>query len=270
MNRILRNLWLAVYTCFCKTKCVYRGSNGKTVKILANGPSLKDDLDNLIETDSVSVLNFFGLNDLFWTIKPNHYVLADPVFFEIDHPVENVVKLYDAIEKIDWKMTFYVPLRYYSAFRNKVKENPHIDIKTFYRFPLGSVNTFKRIDFFLYRKGLNAPIAQNVLIPSIFLMINEGFEKIYLYGADHSWLSQMVVDEKNRVCLVDKHFYDKSVPTMKPWLTVTGAPFKLHELMKIFHTVFATYQMLGDYAKSLGKVRIINMTKHSFIDAFER
>lgn len=269
-NKIFRNLWLAFYSLFCRTKCAYKGPNGKTVKILANGPSLKKDLDNLVDTDSVSALNFFCLNDVFWKIKPNHYVLADPAFFRLDNPADNVVRLYEAIGKIDWDIVFYVPLKYYSVFRDKVSSNTNVIIKTFYRFPLMLENTPKYIERFLYKRGLGAPSAHNVLIPSIFLMINEGYEKIYLYGADHSWISQMAVNDENQVCLVDNHFYDKSEPVMKPWLTINGEPFKMHDLMKIFYIVFLNHQKLNDYAKSLGNISIINMTKDSFIDSFER
>lgn len=269
-NKLFRNLWLPLYNFFCKTKCAYKGGNGKTVKILANGPSLKDDLNNLVETDSVSALNFFCLNDAFWSIKPNHYVLADPAFFRLEIPAENVARLYEAIGKIDWEIIFYVPLRFYSVFKEKVKSNTNVVIKTFYRFPLMSENTPKSIEKFLYKHGWGAPSAQNVLIPSIFLMINEGYEKIYLYGADHSWISQMAVNDKNQVCLTDRHFYDKREPVMKPWLTINGEPFKMHELMKIFYIVFLNYQNLNNYAKSLGNISIINMTKDSFIDSFER
>lgn len=269
-NKLFRNLWLPLYSFFCRTKCAYRGGNGKTVKILANGPSLKDDLNNLVETDSVSALNFFCLNEVFWSIKPNHYVLADPAFFRLETPADNVVRLYEAIGKIDWEIIFYVPLRFYSVFKDKVKSNTNVVIKTFYRFPFMSENTPKSIERFLYKHGWGAPSAQNVLIPSIFLMINEGYEKIYLYGTDHSWISQMAVNDENQVCLIDRHFYDNKEPIMKPWLTETGKPFKMHDLMKIFYKVFLNYHKLHKYAMFLGNIRIINMTKDSFIDSFER
>lgn len=269
-NKILRNLWLVFYSLFCKTKCVYKGPNGKVVKILANGPSLKDDLNNLIETDATCVLNFFCLDSIFWQIKPRHYVLADPAFFTEENTPSNVARLYEAISRIDWDITFYVPLRYYSVFRSKVTRNKCIFIKTFYRSPLLNVRKCTSLDKYMYKKGLHAPSAQNVLIPSIFIMLNEGYERIFLYGADHSWISQMVVNDKNQVCLVDKHFYDEKEPILKPWLNGVEGTFKMHELMGIFHIVFLTYHNLEKYARYLGNAKILNMTVGTFIDAFNR
>ncbi len=269
-NKIFRNLWLAFYSFFCKTKCAYKGTNGKTVKILANGPSLKNDLDNLAETDSTCVLNFFCLDNIFWQIKPQHYVLADPAFFMEEKIPSNVVRLYEVLNRIDWNITFYVSLRYYSEFYGKVKRNKCIFIKTFYRFPLLNVCKFTSLDMYMYKKGLSAPSAQNVLIPSIFMMLNEGYEKIFLYGADHSWISQMIVNDMNQVCLVDKHFYDEKEPILKPWLNDSKNTFKMHELMYIFYIMFLSYHQLERYANYLGNAKVFNMTKETFIDAFKR
>lgn len=269
-NKILRNLWLVLYSLFCKTKCAYKGPNGKTVKILANGPSLKDDLSNLIETDSTCVLNFFCMDNFFWQIKPQHYVLVDPGFFMEENISSNVERLYETINRIDWHITFYVPLRYYSVFRSKVKNNKYIFIKTFYRFPLLDIHKCTSLDVYMFKKGIHAPSAQNVLIPSIFMMLNEGYEKTFLYGTDHSWISQMEVNDKNQVCLVDKHFYDVKEPTLRPWYNGSGNIFKMHELMKIFYTIFLAYHNLEAYTKFLRNAKIYNMTKSSFIDAFKK
>ena len=200
---------------------------------------------------------------------PSHYVLADQLFFLENKMPVNVSSFYKTINQVDWLITFYVPLKYYSVFRSRVT-NTNIKIKTFYRCPFLKYIP-RRFEYYLYRIGLHAPTAQNVLIPSIFMMLNEGYEKIYLYGADHSWLSQMAVNDKNQVCLVDKHFYDEENPKLEPWFKSEGDNiFKMHELMGIFYTVFLTYHKLARYAKYLGNSNILNVTKYSFIDAFYR
>lgn len=270
INKIFRNLCLLILSFFCRTKCRFNGHNSKSVKILANGPSLRDDLDNLIQTDSICVLNFFCFEDKFWQFKPQHYVLADPAFFEKENLCPEQIRLYELINLIDWDIIFYVPLRYYFIFKNRTRGNKHISIKTVYRLPIFKVCECSFLEFFLFKKGLHAPSAQNVLIPSIFTMMNEGYDKIYLYGADHSWISQMKVNTKNLVCLVDKHFYDKEEPKLKPWLNGSDKTFKMHELMKIFTTVFLSYYCLENYSRYLVKTKIFNMTKNSFIDAFNR
>ncbi len=269
MGKYLNMIAWALRSPFAKSKSFYQGPNGKTVKILANGPSLADDLGNLVETDAVSVLNFFILHDIFWSVKPQYYVLADPVLFMDASPVANVDKLYELVRKIDWDITFLVPLEQYDFFKRKTQSNPHVCIKTFYRSFLAKRLPAK-CRFRWYQKGLSTPYPQNVLIPSIAMMLNEGFEKIYLYGAGHSWTTQMAVDEENRLCLVDNHFYDQGTDNKRLWLNPErpGQTFKMHEILACLQTAFATYHELKAYAGYLGKVQIINKDKHSFIDAF--
>ena len=57
--------------------------------------------------------------------------------------------------------------------------------------------------------GWGMPRPHNVLIPSIILSMRMGFKKIYLAGADHSWLKEIFVSEDNEVFLTQKHFYDE-------------------------------------------------------------
>lgn len=268
-NKILRTLWLVVYSIFCKTKCSYIGLNGKTVKILANGPSLKKDLNNLIETDSTCVLNFFCLDNLFWQIKPQHYVLADHAFF-IAEKASNVVRLYEAINSIDWEITFYVPLRYYSIFKDRVGLNAYIRIKTFYRFPILHKYIPQSLEYYLFRRGISAPASMNVLIPSVYVMLNEGYEMIYLYGADHSWMTQLAVNSQNQLCIRDSHFYDTSEAKLKPWLLSNGTVYKLVDVLNDWAETFSMYHVLQSYRNHMKMGTIINMTQGSFIDAFEK
>lgn len=269
-NKIFRNLWLAFYSFFCKTKCAYKGANGKTVKILANGPSLKNDLDNLAETDSTCVLNFFCLDNIFWQIKPQHYVLADPAFFMEEKIPSNVVRLYEVLNRIDWNITFYVPLKYYSIFKDRLGLNENISIKTFYRYPILHKYIPRCFEYYLFRKGISGPAAMNVLIPSVFVMLNEGYEMIYLYGADHSWMTQLAVNMDNQLCIRDSHFYDKGEAKLKPWLLSNGQNYRLVEVLNDWTETFLMYHVLQSYRNHKRMGTIINMTKGSFIDAFDK
>ena len=51
------------------------------------------------------------------------------------------------------------------------------------------------------------PRPRNVLIPSIMLAINSGYRRVYVAGADHSWLKTLSVDDENRVVSIQPHFY---------------------------------------------------------------
>ena len=109
---------------------------------------------------------------------------------------------------------------------------------------------------------MGIPSTRNVLIPAIQLMINIGYKELYLYGAEFSWTKTIDVDPKNnKVFMNDRHFYNKE---------------DIHYYEKGWYKWYleAIIDMLGGmdqltkYALSR-KVRIINRTKGSFVDAFE-
>ena len=80
-------------------KKVYSGK----VAMLANGPSMKNVLprlttDEFKNTDFI-VLNFFGSMDIFTQIKPKHFCMADPMFFQENHNHDRVMKLFDDLNK---------------------------------------------------------------------------------------------------------------------------------------------------------------------------
>ena len=114
------------------------------------------------------------------------------------------------------------------------------------------------------------PRPQNVVIPSIFIGINEGYKQIDLYGVDHSWTKEIRVNNNNQVCLINSHFFDNKTPELKPWHKGIGEPvYKMHEILRDLAWMFDGYYKLREYADNIG-CRIINKTPDSFIDAFER
>ena len=164
-------------------------------------------------------------------------------------------------------MKLFVP--YYAWKQQKlfsVELNPHVEIIPFHTVEYNGLNCFRH---FFYKKGLSMPKAQNVLVPSIFNAINMGYKEICLYGVDHSWTRTLCVNNQNLVCAIDSHFYDTTEKKMEPYLKRPGESFMLHELLRAFANMFESYQILRNYADYMG-CRIINYTKDSFIDAFER
>ena len=71
-----------------KQSCIaYNKENNKSITLLANGPSLKEYLSSLYSNENNKksdyiVLNFFAFEPLFKIIKPSHYCLVDPMFFQ--------------------------------------------------------------------------------------------------------------------------------------------------------------------------------------------
>lgn len=102
--------------------------------MLANGPSMKNVLprlttDEFKNTDFI-VLNFFGSMDIFTQIRPKHFCMADPMFFQENHNHDRVMKLFDDLnKKVDWEMNLYIPAslkRQFLAFSGL--HNSHIHI----------------------------------------------------------------------------------------------------------------------------------------------
>ena len=236
--------------------------------ILANGPSLKDDLaNNSIDTKdaAVCVVNDFARFPIFKQIKPQYYVLADPFYFT-DLSNQRNIEIHAVFDSIDWKMNLYIPFQSRKLLKGKIN-NPNITVIPFHSQPFYG---WKTLEYKLYSANLSMPRAQNVLIPAIYIGINNGFKKIMLYGVDHSWTEEIRVNSKNEVCFLYAHFFDDKKPYLKPWHKGTGLPvYKMHEILRDLAWMFDGYHRLQSYAELKG-CRIINKTKDSFIDAFER
>jgi hypothetical protein len=246
--------------------------------ILGNGPSLEKSLNEIIEskdTDSTDVLcvNGFASSEYYSKIKPNYYVLTDPAFFNNSFEIERIISLRTTLEqsllcKTNWKLDVYVP-RYYlkSEFVIKIKENKNISIKPYNNVPLRG--GWDRLKLLFFSMNLGNPVMQNVLITSIFIGIKKKYKNISLYGADHSWTKDLNVLENNTITLQDKHIsFDKKNSDIILTDEV-GVPTKLHEFLYPVATMFKEYNVLRKYADK-EKVNILNMTKNSFIDAFEK
>ena len=91
---------------------------GKSVSILANGPSARDIINNkpyLLSNGDLVSMNDAAAADIFFNLKPNYYILLDPAYFggswlgdkELTKSTfdETLKKLSDNLQKVDWKMT---------------------------------------------------------------------------------------------------------------------------------------------------------------------
>lgn len=244
------------------------------INILGNGPSLKNDIIRFSDNDTILVVNDFALTDIFLKLKPKYYILADPGYWlpEGETHNSNIEMRHNVFARIKdhatWKMNIYVPLVAFKTnyFQLLFKDNPNISIY--------SVNTIPSIHkcnqkmlFWIYKNNYSAP-ANNVLSLAIYISINLGYKKINLFGADHSWLEDLKVNQENMVCLQNRHFFDEE-SELVPWLRADGDIFKMHEILHTLAGVFLSYDKLSEYAQNLN-VEIINYTPNSFIDAFVR
>lgn len=233
--------------------------------VLANGSSLKEILENeqlgkeICENDSI-VMNYFAISDYFTLVRPKFYVLMDPVFFEEKNIQDNikVKQMFEALNKLDWDMKLYIVNTPSAKKARKYITNDYVEIVLFNGTRArGGI----RLQNFFYRHNLGIPSSRNVIIPAMMILINAGYKKIYLYGAEFSWTKSIDVNpQNNKVFLNDGHFYQSQdvVYYEKGW-------YKWY-LENIVEMLDGVYQV-AEYAKAMHVV-VINRTKSSFIDAF--
>lgn len=252
--------------------------------VLGNGPSLKDflekDISNLKGADTLCV-NYFARTKEYTQVKPSHYVIVSPQYWHNkDNPAWK--KERDAIFKriassTQWDMVLHVPAIALNQnnWRSEIDLNAHIHINYFNTTPVEGIIPINNL---IYSYGLGMPRPHNVLVGSLFLSIRMGYEEVYVYGADHSWLKEIFVADDNMVYLSQKHFYDNQVDSSDHYAGSDRKPMystdknevrKLHEVLHKFTVTFKSYWELERYAREKG-ISIYNRTRNSFIDAFSR
>jgi hypothetical protein len=247
----------------------------KDCLILGNGPSLTGSLNqhkSFVQDKDIFCVNLFAFSDIYEIVKPGHYVIAGPEFWikEVDQIyIDMRDRLFpDLVKKTSWPMNLYVPgiAAKYSAWKKIIASNKNIRIFYFNATPAEGWRWFRHL---LFRTNAGMPRPHNVLIPTIFLSLNLGYKKIYLFGAEHSWLSEISVDNDNNVRINNKHFYDAGSSKPDTMYRRGKGKRRLHEVLHKYMLSFEGYFVLLEYAESL-KAKIFNATPGSFIDAFDR
>ena len=258
-----------------KVAVMSRGASGKSkpregrgLVIMGNGPSLRKTIDEdsewLLSHDLLAV-NFAANTPDFFNLRPQYYVLADGHFFSGHTTDPNVRKLWEALGRVSWEMTLWVSSKTLHLAKALVMGNPRIRLKTFNMTPIEGL---RFVSHALIDAGLGMPRPRNVLIPSIMVGIREGYRRIYLCGADHTWTQTLSVDDENFVVSVQPHFYkdnDKEHARVRE----AYAGLRLHDVLGSMTIAFRIYWQIADYARRRG-VEIINATPGSMIDAFPR
>lgn len=234
--------------------------------IMGNGPSLRTNLDNnleLLERSDTLAVNFAANTPEFRILRPKYYVLADPHFFR-NISDKNVAALLESLKAVDWRMTLFVPAKSRRSVARMI-DNPMVSVEG---FNFLAAEGWKWLEQFMFRLRLGMPRPRNVLIPSIMIGIWLGYKKIYILGADHSWLKTLDVDSDNRVVSVQPHFYKEDSHEVER-INRTYLDLKLHQVLESMTIAFASYHKINAYASRCG-ITIINATPGSFIDAFPR
>lgn len=243
-----------------------RAKRGGSLIIMGNGPSLRDTIDRhgeLLQRSATMAVNFAALAPDFFEIKPQSYVLMDPHFFEGEN-TGNLELLRKAFKEVRWPMTLFVP-----ASRRKLAQrvygNEYVKIATFNAV---GAEGHTALTHALYGMRLGMPRPRNVLIPSIMIGIWQGYSRIIITGADHSWMQTLSVTDENEVVSIQPHFYADSATELQR-IRHDYRGRKLHDIVESFAVAFRAYHQIRAFADKKG-VEILNATPGSFIDAFER
>lgn len=244
----------------------------RSVIVMGNGPSLRkvlaEDMDLLMSDDHDRMaVNFAANAPEFFELKPQHYTLADPHFFDGISSDGNVARLWENLGSGDWEMSLWVPAdrKRDKTLRELLKRNGKITPRYYNLTPSDGSGPIVRK---LTDMGLVMPRPRNVLIPAIMNAIRAGYKEIIIVGADHSWSRSLWVDDENRVVSLQPHFYKDNEKELKR-VAEEYAGYHLHDILNSLTIAFRSYFEIAEIARRKG-VRVLNATEGSFIDAFER
>lgn len=246
--------------------------NDDSIVIMGNGPSLRDTIDNhrdWLESGKLMAVNFAANASEFIMLRPEYYILADPHFFHGFESDGNVGRLWNNLAGVDWDMTLFIPVKEKKRIRQLLTTEISLPktVKLKY-YNLTPADGYSPVLGWLFDKGLAMPRPRNVLIPAIMTAIREGFKKIFLAGADHSWTKTLWVDDTNRVMSIQPHFYKDSENELKR-VRSDYEGLRIYDVLGSMTIAFRSYHDIRRYAESKG-VSILNSTPGSFIDAFPR
>ncbi|MFH0761602.1 MAG: hypothetical protein V2A67_08885 [Bacteroidota bacterium] len=248
---------------------------GDELFILANGPSLKQDLEEfpgLFLNRQLLCVNQFVLSDEFERLRPQYYIFLDIGFFRdktIPRVAEVTHKVIDAfIAKTTWPLTIMIPAEGRNSRFCRELTASGIPV-TFACFNRTRVDGWQPVRHCLYRSQAGMPPPQNVLIGALMAAITIGYKRIVVVGADHSWHQGLELGMDGILKSAENHFYDK-----QPWKVAYQHPERkqLTTVPDFFHELYRTFlshQLIREFADSRG-VTVINASRVTFIDAFER
>lgn len=250
-------------------------SKSDRILLLANGPSLAQDLPQIIERGEhlhkdVLCVNYFACDERFETVRPSYYVLSDPTFFRRRCDWERVQNLYATLNaKVAWPMKLYV--QYYNPDRfdyRKALPNPLIEIVPFHS---QLYRGFPSLEHWCFRHGLGSGNFGSVIQNGILITLLLAYKELELYGVDHTFFDGMTVTADNRLHLQTGYFYNTR-PQLKPVVLTAADPprqLSVHEYLADKCEIFRGHEILARFAKASG-AKIINRTQNSLIDAYPR
>jgi hypothetical protein len=236
--------------------------------ILANGPSLNytlTEIENKTFKGNIYCVNQFSSSEVFGIIKPQYYVLLDPAFADKNHYAANKA-IENLISKTNWEMSLLLPSSFkkHDNFLKRISLNENIKIKY---FNYSIFRGFEIIKFWFFKKNLGMPQSQNVLLAATYCALIQGYKRIYIAGADHSWHEGYKLNKNGELNYIDSHFYGEKKFDLDYFVNKNES--FLAQQFNSLHKVFKGYEIINKFALSLN-ASIINVSEKSYIDVFEK
>lgn len=240
-----------------KNNQLYSRKNSNRCFVIGNAPSLNSlDLNKILKEDKIMVNSFYKKAELL-DLKPNFWVLADPIFWlneeELLYPILNVLdnSLVDTQLFIKDEALLLLERDIY-----------HKDNVYFYNMNDSSDTINDDIDL----TRAVPQFAQNVISPALMLAIYLKYEEIILIGCDHTWWGYS--KEEIEQGIIHPHIYSKSERDKVHHVDF----FQSHGYEGVQETIERQkyeYMELDRVARRKG-IKIINATNGGYLETFER
>ena len=256
-------------------RVIEQNAESQTLVILGNGPSLSDDISGILRRRAeirVAVVNYFANSELFSQLRPDFYVMADPIFWRQDigtQHKESNEKLVANLLKVSWCMTVICREQGCEFFSNALAGNGNIRVE---KIKDNSMDF--RTDFFSVlslRSPFFTPNFVNVLILALWSGITRGFRGIEIYGADFSSFKSLNVDQHSNYSTNEtRHFYNKDSAKVEAQEKYPARKRKLiHTRMYQVALAFRQMYLLSRVARKRG-ISVVNGSSFSYLDCFDR
>ena len=248
----------------------------KKLLILANGPSLKKDIERIrkiSESYDVFAVNYFALTEYFDEIKPNFYFLFDQKFWSNkvnDKIISNAESLVEKLSNINWDMLLICNEVGYSKLKVIAKKNKHVTLIKVRNNPCDL--KLESLHLFAINNYLCTPnFGRNVFILALWYALFIGKKDIEIYGADFSQFKEFEIDQKNNDTLTNEsHFYSFMDGTHKnqPKYKIKKVR-KIHQRLYAISLMFKQIYLLSKIAEK-NNIKVVNYSSKSYLDCFRR
>ena len=245
-------------------------SEDRRLVIIANGPSLNEDLERLRKEDlsktDFAMMNLSANSDLFEELRPRFYCLADHAFFRHVKGIDQIRRMYANLDKsLSWEMTLLLAYNVKTVKNFSGLKNPKIKYQRV--FALES-NGPKGLLRWIYKRGHAIPGLGTVTNMAAYVGIQYGYKQIEFCGNDMSFFDGICVDDDNHPCTYTRHFYDKN-PERKPVMIDDKTHQTLETYVDMVQRMIISHNRIAEYGKSIG-VRFVNRTRNSMLDCYPR